>query len=77
MKGGVCWRTSILILASLLALVVAAQSVVEGFAATSTGTMIQLQTSHVRTEEDDEYERNVLPHIINRDLINMTGQGLF
>lgn len=77
MKGGVCWRTSILILASLLALVVAAQGVIEGFAATSTGTMIQLRTSHVRTKEDDDYERNVLPHIINQDLIHMTGQGLF
>jgi len=66
-----------LILASLLALLVVVQGVVEGFAATSTGTMIQLRTSHVRTKEDDEYERNVLPHIINRDLIHMTGQGIF
>lgn len=77
MKGLVCWQASILILASLLALLVIAQSVVEGFAATSTGTMIQLRTSHVRTKEDDEYEQNVLPHIINRDLIHMTGSGLF
>jgi hypothetical protein len=77
MKGLVCWQASILILASLLAVVVAAQGVIEGFAATSTGTMIQLRTSHVRTEEDDEYERNILPHIINQDLIHMTGSGLF
>ena len=77
MKGLVCWQASILILASLLAVVVAAQGVIEGFAATSTGTMIQLRTSHVRTEEDDEYERNVLPHLINQDLIHMTGSGLF
>jgi hypothetical protein len=77
MKGRICWQASILILASLLALVVAAQGVAEGFAATSTGTMIQLRTSHVRTEEDDDYERNVLPHIINRDLIHMTGSGIF
>jgi hypothetical protein len=77
MKGLVCWQVSILILASLLALLVIAQSVVEGFAATSTGTMIQLRTSHVRTKEDDEYEQNVLPHIINQDLIHMTGSGLF
>jgi len=77
MKGGVCWRTSILILACLLALLVAAQGVVETFAATSTGTMIQLRTSHVRTKEDDDYEQNVLPHIINQDLIHMTGQGIF
>jgi len=77
MKGFFCWQASILILASLLALVVAAQGVAEGFAATSTGTMIQLRTSHVRTKEDDDYERNVLPHIINRDLIHMTDRVFF
>ena len=77
MKGLVCWQASILILASLLALVVAAQGVIEGFAATSPGTMLQLKTSHVRTKEDEEYEQNVLPYIINQDLIHMTGSGLF
>ena len=77
MKGCLCWRSSILILAALLAFLFSAQGVVEAFAATSTGTMIQLRTSHVRTKEDDDYERNVLPHIINQDLIHMTGSGLF
>jgi|APGre2960657423_1045063.scaffolds.fasta_scaffold249267_1 hypothetical protein len=67
----------ILTIASLLAVLIATDAVKEGFAATSPGTMLQLRTSHVRTKEDEDYEQNVLPHIINRDLIHMTGSGLF
>jgi F0F1-type ATP synthase epsilon subunit len=40
MKGCLCWRSSILILAALLAFLFSAQGVVEAFAATSTGTMV-------------------------------------
>ena len=67
----------ILTIASLLAVLIATDAIKEGFAATSPGTMIQLRTSHVRTKEDEDYEQNVLPHIINQDLIHMTGSGLF
>jgi len=67
----------ILTIASLLAVLIATDAVKEGFAATSPGTMLQLRTSRVRTKEDEDYEQNVLPHIINRDLIHMTGSGLF
>jgi hypothetical protein len=67
----------ILTIASLLAVLIATDAIKEGFAATSPGTMLQLRTSHVRTKEDEDYEQNVLPHIINRDLIHMTGSGLF
>jgi hypothetical protein len=67
----------ILTFALLLAVLMATDAVKEGFAATSPGTMLQLRTSHVRTKEDEDYEQNVLPHIINRDLIHMTGSGLF
>jgi hypothetical protein len=67
----------ILTIGSLLAVLIATDAVKEGFAATSPGTMLQLRTSHVRTKEDEDYEQNVLPHIINRDLIHMTGSGLF
>ena len=45
----------------------------EGFAATSPGTMVQLRTSHVPTEEDAYYFKYVYPQIVKRDLIRMTG----
>ena len=67
----------ILTIASLLAVLIVTDAIKEGFAATSPGTMLQLRTSHVRTKEDEDYEQNVLPHIINQDLIHMTGSGLF
>ena len=67
----------IITLAILIAIVIATDAVKEGFAATSPGTMLQLRTSRVRTKEDEDYEQNVLPHIINQDLIHMTGSGLF
>jgi hypothetical protein len=67
----------ILTIATLLAVLIATDAIKEGFAATSPGTMLQLRTSHVRTKEDEDYEQNVLPHIINQDLIHMTGSGLF
>jgi hypothetical protein len=46
---------------------------IEGFGATSPGTMTQLATSHVPTEEDEYYYKHVYPKIIKRDLIEMTG----
>lgn len=48
----------------------------EGFAATSTGTMIQLNNSHIPTEEDEVYVREELPKIIDKGLKQMTGSGL-
>jgi len=66
----------ILTISSLLAVLIATDAIKEGFAATSPGTMIQLRTSHVRTQEDEEDEKNLLG-LINRDLIHMTGSGLF
>ena len=45
----------------------------EGFGATSPGTMVQLSTSHVLTEEDEEYYKNVYPKMVRNDILNMTG----
>ena len=70
-----CLKTIILALAFTLGIIVATQAIKEGFAATSPGTMLQLQTSHVPTEEDEEEQkRNIL--LINQGLIQMTGDGL-
>jgi hypothetical protein len=66
----------ILTISSLLAVLIATDAIKEGFAATSPGTMLQLRTSHVRTQEDEEDEKNLLT-LINQDLIHMTGSGLY
>ena len=46
---------------------------VEAFGSTSPGTMVQLQTSHVPTEEDAYYFKYIYPQVVKRDLIRMTG----
>jgi hypothetical protein len=48
----------------------------EGFGATSPGTMVQLRTSHVPTEEDLHYWRNVYPRQVKREIYNMTESDL-
>ena len=75
MKARVCLFL-ISLLALLITIVIATDAIKEGFAATSPGTMLQLRTSHVRTQEDEEDEKNLLG-LINRDLIHMTGSGLY
>ena len=45
----------------------------EGFGATSPGTMVQLSTSHVPTEEGAHFYKNVYPKMVRRDIIDMTG----
>ena len=46
---------------------------VEHFGATSPGTMVQLQTSHVPTQRDVDYFNFVLPKIVRKDITDMTG----
>ena len=47
---------------------------VEHFGATSPGTIVQLQTSHVPTQADVDYFNFVLPKRIRKDITNMTGE---
>ena len=44
----------------------------EGFG-TSPGTMVQLATSHVPTEEDERYLRTVYPRVVRKEVANLTG----
>ncbi len=44
----------------------------EGF--TSPGTMVQLATSHVPTEEDYYYQRFMYPNVVRKEIANMTGE---
>jgi len=70
------WLLFILTVATLIAVLIATDAIKEGFAATSPGTMLQLRTSHVRTQEDEDDEKKLLS-LINQDLIHMTGSSLF
>jgi hypothetical protein len=70
------WLLFILTVATLIAVLIATDAIKEGFAATSPGTLLQLRTSHVRTQEDEEDEKKLLS-LINQDLIHMTGSSLF
>jgi hypothetical protein len=40
---------------------------------TSPGTMTQLQTSHVPTEEDAHFYKNVYPGMVRKEVIGLTG----
>ena len=59
--------------AALFLFVVTHPLCVEHFGATSPGTMVQLQTSHVPTQEDVNYFNFVLPKIVRKDITNLTG----
>ena len=75
MKVRMCLQTVVFALAFTLGIIVATQAIKEGFAATSPGTMLQLQTSHVPTEEDEEEQKRTIL-LINQGLIQITGDGL-
>jgi nicotinamide riboside transporter PnuC len=48
----------------------------EAFGATSPGTMVQLRTSHVLTEEDSHYWKYVYPKQVAKEIRNMTESDL-
>jgi hypothetical protein len=47
----------------------------EGFG-TSPGTMVQLRTSHVTTEDDIYYYKYVYPKLVRKEIYNMTESDL-
>ena len=54
-----------------LAIITASSTLIVRFG-TSPGTMVQLQTSHVPTEEDSYFYKYIYPQIIRRDITRMT-----
>ena len=68
------WCLSLVVL--LVIAVLALFNVQENFGM-SPGTMVQLQTSHVPTEEDAYYQRYIYPKILKRDLYDMTESDLY
>ena len=45
----------------------------DGFFGTSPGTMVQVSSTHVDTEEDYLYYRFMYPKIVRKEIANMTG----
>jgi hypothetical protein len=66
---------AILLLLSAVALFVIVCSRVREPFGTSPGTLVQLASSHVPTEEDARYMAQYAQQV-NRDLVDMTGSGL-
>lgn len=57
---------------AILVIVWIASTKKSGF--TSPGTMVQLATSHVPTQEDVDYYRYIYPKMVRHDLADMTGE---
>ena len=47
--------------------------ITEAFGSTSPGTMVQLMTSHVPTQDDLDYYTNVYPNQIRKEISRLTG----
>jgi hypothetical protein len=67
------WCLSLVVL--LVIAVLALFNIQENFGM-SPGTMVQLQTSHVPTEEDAYYQRYIYPRLVKKEIYNMTESDL-
>ena len=76
MKMRICWKTTLLVLASMLAFLTAFQAVKEGFVSSQGGAQIQLKTSHVPKEGELEEEAALEAAMVDYGLRQMTEQGL-
>lgn len=65
----------IIIMAISIAIIIfiVGNQLVEPFGSTSPGTMVQLQTSHVPTEEDSYYYKHIYPKLVRKEIYEMTG----
>jgi hypothetical protein len=68
------WSLPLLFFAVVLVLILFKR--LDGFGATSPGTMVQLATSHVPTEEDLYYYRYIYPKQVQKEIRNMTESDL-
>ena len=70
--------TSVFVILALIIVIVFTNRVTkkEGFGATSPGTMVQLSTSHVPTEDDAYYYKYVYPKLVRKEIYNMTESDL-
>ena len=65
-------RYIVFCIVAIVIIVWVASSKKSGF--TSPGTMVQLATSHVPTQEDEDYYRYVYPRMVRHDLTDLTGE---
>jgi hypothetical protein len=63
------------LISCILALVLLKRMMYEGFG-TSPGTMVQLSTSHVPTEDDAYYYKYVYPKLVRKEIYNLTESDL-
>lgn len=70
------YTMGLLVLFVILVLCLFKRNIVDGFGSTSPGTMVQLSTSHVPTEDDVRFYRDVYPKIVAREIRNMTESDL-
>jgi hypothetical protein len=68
-------KTILIVFLVVSVLVVIQKSRKDGFG-TSPGTMVQLRTSHVTTDEDVYYYKDIYPKVVAREIRNMTGGDL-
>ena len=52
--------------------ILALSQFVEGFGSTSPGTMVQLSTSHVPTDDDEHYWKYIYPKQVRKEIYNLT-----
>lgn len=64
---------AVLVLIAVAVLAVSGSLQVEAWGATSPGTMVQLNTSHVPTDEDVYYYTYVYPERARKEITAMTG----
>ena len=68
------WSLCLLFFLTIIILIVFKRT--DGFFGTSPGTMVQLSTSHVPTEEDAYYWKNVYPKQVKREIYELTESDL-
>jgi len=70
------WSHCFISCLTIIVLIFLKRYTIEGFAATSPGTMVQLRTSHVPTQADEHYWRHVYPKIVKKEIYNLTESDL-
>jgi len=70
------YSLQLLVLFVIFILCLFKRKTIDGFGSTSPGTMVQLSRSHVPTQADFTFYRDVYPKIVAREIRNMTESDL-
>ena len=66
------FKTAIIIIILIVTAIILFKTI-EPFGATSPGTLVQLESSHVPTKEDLYYYTNIYPKVVRKEITDMTG----